>query len=78
MASHSSSIDTGFSKQLSPFVKRGRFVNNMASNEEQLARANAPLADTGAPTIFDKVRRMIHGSHNGSQRILVPNIVVVT
>lgn len=27
----------------------------MASNEEQLAKANAPLADTGAPTIFDKI-----------------------
>ena len=27
----------------------------MASNEEQLAKANAGLADTGAPTIFDKI-----------------------
>lgn len=27
----------------------------MASNEEQLAKVNAGLADTGAATIFDKI-----------------------
>ena len=41
-----------FSK-LSPLSKP-RLVS-MASNEEQLAKTNASLADTGAPTIFDKI-----------------------